>query len=121
MVKGGPPQAKRGRKPGRPGGKDPKGDDETSRQAENQPNAAIRYHLAAGIIRDHPQLPDPDPPKIKELLTMNSRNYYMSDPALVSMYERKIGMRELQAWLRNGPRQLPAGIVQKMKLNLDRM
>ena len=120
-MKGGPPQAKRGRKPGKQGGKDQKEEDETTRQVENQPNAAICQHFQDGRIQDHPQLPDQDPGKMKELLTMNSRNYYLSDPALASMYERKIGMREVQAWLRNGPKQLPAGIVQKMRLSLDRI
>ena len=111
LVKGGPPQNKRGRKPGKHGSKDHKGDDHTNKQLENQPNAAIRHHLAAGIIQEHPQLPPQDPCAIKELLTMNSRNYYLNDPALVSMYERKIGMRELQTWLRKGPRQIPERLV----------
>ena len=103
-MKGGSHQGKRGRKPGKLGSKELKGDYNTGKGEEKQPNRAICHHFATGVIREHPQLPDQDPGKIKELLTMNSRNYYMGDPALLSMYERKIGMRELQTWLRNGPR-----------------
>ena len=55
LVRGGPAQNKRGRKPGKHGSKDHKGDENaTNKQLENQPDAAICHHLAAGIIREHP-------------------------------------------------------------------
>ena len=118
-MKGGPSPGKRGRKPGKLSAKNHKDGEENT--MEEKLNPAILHHLNAGIIVDHPQLPTPEPGKIKELLTMTSRNYYLSDPALVSMYERKIGVRELQTWLRNSPQQLPAKIIKKMKLNLEKL
>mmetsp|Transcript_8220 Transcript_8220/g.11385 ORF Transcript_8220/g.11385 Transcript_8220/m.11385 type:complete len:91 (+) Transcript_8220:1168-1440(+) len=78
-----------------------------ARQFKNVGNKSAKA-AAAALESGSPSngVPTEDAPK--QILTMRTKNIYLqNDPALVSMYERKIGTRELLYWLRSNPKLLP--------------
>lgn len=49
-----------------------------------------------------------DKNETKEIFTLAQKNLYLqADPAFNAMYERKIGVKDLQVWLRSNPKEIP--------------
>ena len=58
------------------------------------------------------QVREQAPEARKEILTMRTKNLYLqADPAMRAMYDRRIGVRDLQSWLRNNPKNVSAQIL----------